>query len=46
MSNARNWAPCAIVLLGLVVVGLWWYASTDPFCQDGYIAVDGTCAWE
>jgi hypothetical protein len=33
-----------LVVFGLVVRAC--IDLTDPFCQRGYIAPDGTCAWE
>ena len=38
-----------VILVMLVVIALlagFWIEVADPFCQDGYITEDGSCAWE
>lgn len=41
----------AVVVLGAVVAAstvfaTMWLVADDPFCWRGYVADDGTCAWE
>ncbi len=51
LTNARRmkWMLRSIILclLGALAVLSWvWLDAVDPFCRRGYIAYDGSCAWE
>ena len=51
LTAASIFRPRPLVIAGLILTLLAAMASTeilfaDPFCWGGYIAYDGSCAWE
>ncbi len=42
----RRAAYAAWVLGVLGLAGTWGVVTTDAWCQSGYVAADGACAWE